>query len=224
MNQDKIWDYYQNESMESFDGSYSRLNFIAKKFKKENRVLNIGVGAGIFEKIAKKEGIDVYSLDPSEKAIQRLESLLGSGKAKAGYSQNIPYEDSYFDGVVMSEVLEHLNDETISATLAEVVRVLKLNGKFIGTAPYKENLSEQIIVCPKCDEKFHRWGHLQTFDETRIANLLKGTFRKAKTDPMMFISWRALNWKGRIFAVFSFLMYKFRLKKSGLNLYFEGIK
>lgn len=43
MNQDVIWDYYQNEAPESFSGSIVCLTFLAKKVKPKKRVLNIGI-------------------------------------------------------------------------------------------------------------------------------------------------------------------------------------
>jgi len=221
--QDKIWDYYQTEEIESFDGSYGRLNFLVKQCKNK-KVLNIGVGGGIFEKLALKNNIDVYSLDPSENTINIIKNLIGKDKAKIGYSQNIPFNNEFFDIVVMSEVLEHLEMETIKQTLQEVKRVLKNNGKFIGTVPYNENLKEQLVVCPNCGEKFHRWGHIQSFNEQNLSNLLLKFFPKVKVQKKMFISWNILNWKGKISTIINYIFYLINIKKSGLNLYFEAYK
>jgi ubiquinone/menaquinone biosynthesis C-methylase UbiE len=176
MEQNKIWDYYQNENIDSFEGSYSRLNDIVKQFNKNDKVLNIGVGGGVFEKIAKNFGLDVYSLDPSEKSIEKIKNYLGAEKAKVGYSQNIPFSNGFFNGVVMSEVIEHLDDNIIEQSLIDIERVIKSGGKFIGTVPYNENLNEQIVVCPNCGDKFHRWGHVQSFDIKRINNIIGQNF------------------------------------------------
>lgn len=224
MEQNKIWDYFQNEEINSFEGSYARLYDLIKKFKKGDKVLNIGVGGGIFEKLAKDYGLDVYSLDPSEETINRMQKYLGSEHAKVGYSQDIPYKDNFFDGVVMSEVIEHLNDETINATIFDVKRVLKNNAIFIGTVPYKENLDEQATICPKCGEKFHRWGHVQSFDISRMSSILKKAFSSIVVRPKMYISWNTLNWKGKISTFFNYIFFKIGIKKSGLNLYFESRK
>jgi len=224
MKQDKIWDYFQNEEINSFDGSYGRLSFLLKNIKPKIKVLNIGVGGGVLEKIALSKNIDIFSLDPSEKSIEKLQVLIGKDKAKVGYSQNIPFSSDYFDIVIMSEVLEHLTDEVIVKTLKEVNRVLKKGGRFIGTVPYNENLSEQIVICPKCGEKFHRWGHIQSFDKIKMAKLLERFFSNIVVSPKMFISWNVLNWKGKTSAVLLYFLYLIGLKKSELNLYFHGIK
>jgi len=222
--QNKIWDYYQNEEVDSFDGSYGRLSYLLKNINIGLKVLNIGVGGGILEKIALTKQIDIYALDPSENSIKKLQELIGKDKAKIGYSQNIPYQSNYFDIVIMSEVLEHLTDEVIVKTLKEVNRVLKKNGKFIGTVPYNENLIEQIVICPKCGEKFHRWGHIQSFDEVKMIKLLERFFSNVIVLPKMFISWNILNWKGKLITILHYCFYKLKIKKSGLNLYFEGSK
>ena len=195
-----------------------------KNIKPGTRVLNIGVGGGILEKIALSKNIDIYSLDPSEKSIKKLQELMAKDKAKVGYSQNIPFSNNYFDVVVMSEILEHLTDEVIAKTLKEVNRILKKGGKFIGTVPYNENLNEQIVICPNCGEKFHRWGHVQSFDKLKMSKLLESYFSNVVVFPKMFISWNALNWKGKITTIIIYLFYLVGIKKNELNLYFEGIK
>lgn len=224
MNQDKIWDYYQNEDESSFTGSYSRLKDLVKQFKINDKVLNIGVGGGIFEQLADQQGLIVYSLDPSEKSIAKIKKNLGEDRAQVGYSQKIPFQNDFFDGVVMSEVLEHLSDDIIEETLLEVQRVLKKNALFVGTVPYRENLNEQIVICPKCGEIFHRWGHLQTFDENKILMLFDKKFHNVLSKSKMYISWNTLNWKGKIATFFSYLFFLLGIKKSGLNLYFKGHK
>ena len=221
MEQDKIWDYFQNEGIDSFDGSYSRLNFLIKQCNINIKVLNIGVGSGVLEKIALSKNIDIYTLDPSEKAIIAMQEKIGNQKAKVGYSQEIPFDDEFFDVVIMSEVLEHLDDDILLATINDIHRVLKENGKFIGTVPYNENLKEQLVICPKCGEQFHRWGHIQSFEEERLGLLLKNKFTHVVMKQKLFINWKTLNIKGKIVSVLNYFAYMVKLKNSGLNLFFE---
>ncbi len=224
MNQDKIWDFYQNEKIGSFDSSYPRLYELVRKFKKDDKVLNIGVGGGVFERKAEEYNLDIYSLDPNENSINRIKNIIGTEKAKVGYSQNIPFKSDFFDGVVMSEVLEHLNDEIIDLTLFDISRVLKKGGKFIGTVPFNENLDEQLVVCPKCGERFHRWGHVQSFNIQRIEILLAPHFENIIVKPQMYISWKNLNYKGKISSLVKYVFFLLGVKKNGLNIYFEGWK
>lgn len=193
--QEKIWEHFQNEGLESFSQSRGRLEFLVRYLSPATRVLNIGVGNGVLESLAVIKGVDIWSLDPSERSIERLRQLLGVGeKAQVGYSQAMPFADSHFDAVVMSEVLEHLDDEVLEATLDEVHRVLKVGGVFIGTVPARENLPESLVVCPDCGLQFHRWGHRSSFDIDRLSTILATRFSVDKVSERFFIDWESVGW------------------------------
>lgn len=173
VNQGKIWDYYQNKEMDFGGFSDARDRYVVKHLKSGQTVLDIGVGSGGVVKLALSKGVDIYAIDPSEETIdQIIENLDLSDKAKVGYAQEIPFDDGIFDVVVMSEVLEHLDDEILNATLSEVKRVLSPEGMFLSTVPYKESLSSSMVFCPECGNQFHRWGHVQSFDKVKMKKLL----------------------------------------------------
>lgn len=225
MKQDKIWDFFQNEMSESFSGALARFIWLQKKLKKGQRVLNIGVGDGSFERLSLKNGINIYSLDPSEKSINQLKEKLNLGdKAKVGYSQEIPFENNFFDVVVMSEVLEHLSDDILEKTLPEIRRVLKDSGLFIGTVPARENLNESIAVCPECACRFHRWGHVQSFDNNRLRNLLNNFFKIVNVEERLFVNWQQENWKAKIIYSLKHFLLVFGIHGSNENIYFEVVK
>ncbi len=124
-NQEKIWDHFQNEGIDSFSQSRGRIEFLVRKIPTGKRALNIGVGNGVLDLLASEKGIDIWALDPGERAIDRLRKSLGMGdRAQVGYSQTVPFPDTHFDFVVMSEVLEHLDERVFEATLEEVRRVI----------------------------------------------------------------------------------------------------
>jgi SAM-dependent methyltransferase len=193
--QEKIWEHFQNEGLESFSKSRGRLEFLVRRLSPATRVLNIGVGNGVLESLAVIKGVDICSLDPSERSIDRLRQSLGVGdKARAGYSQAIPFADSHFDAVVMSEVLEHLDDAVLEATLDEVHRVLRAGGLFIGTVPARENLADSLVICPDCGLQFHRWGHKSSFDIDRLSAILATRFVVDYVYELFFIDWESVGW------------------------------
>src|SRR6266536_271057 len=170
--QDLIWDYYQNESPETFEGSRARLRLLVSRIEPFEVALNIGCGSGLFEELALPKKIDIYSLDPSERSIGQLRGALHLGdKARVGYIQQLPFSNSYFDVVVVSEVLEHLTPAVTRAGLEEIRRVLKPGGRILGTVPSREDLRAQIAVCPGCGKKFHKWGHEQSFNPEVMEHL-----------------------------------------------------
>jgi ubiquinone/menaquinone biosynthesis C-methylase UbiE len=223
--QDLIWDYYQNESPETFDGSRDRLQVLLSRMKPGQVALNIGCGSGMFERLALAKRIDIHSLDPSERSIGQLREALHLGdKAKVGYIQQLPFSDSHFDVVVVSEVLEHLNDAVTKAGLEEIRRVLKPGGRILGTVPSREDLRAQTAVCPHCGEKFHKWGHEQSFDPERMGHLLEDYFCAVRVVERPIVPWKILNWKGKCVGAIKVLLWRLGIHGSNENLVFEGAK
>lgn len=193
--QQKIWDHFQNEGVDSFAQSQGRLEFLVRHLQTGTRALNIGVGNGALERIAAGKGVDIWSLDPSGRAIEGIRQELNLGeKAQAGFSQAIPFPDECFDAVVMSEVLEHLDDEVLEATLVEVKRVLRPGGKFIGTVPAREKLESSIVVCPGCGLQFHRWGHKRSFSVDTLTSALNRYLLVESAREQFFIDWESVGW------------------------------
>jgi 2-polyprenyl-3-methyl-5-hydroxy-6-metoxy-1,4-benzoquinol methylase len=197
MNQDKIWDAYQNDTDLQFMGCRDggRIDFFSKLIPRSARVLNIGVGLGNLERQLVEKGTDVHSLDPSKTSIVNLQHNIGLGeKAKAGYSQDIPFPENYFDYVIMTEVIEHLSDSVLKETIAEVSRVLKPGGMFVGSVPADENLTEGVVICPHCGERFHRWGHLQSFSKLSLREAIAANFTEVTVQRIVFLDFKSLNW------------------------------
>lgn len=228
MQQERIWDHFQGEGVGSFDGNATRLRFLARRLSPaDKRVLNVGVGNGYLEKyIRAGSHADVYSLDPSAVAIERLRASvqMDDDHAKVGYSQAIPFLDGFFDVVIMSEVIEHLDDDVIAATLKEVSRVLGGHGRYLGTVPADENLESSQVVCPKCGEISHRWGHVQSFNRERLLRLIERDFEQVIVSRVYFGNWHMLNWKGRAMWVVKKFLRLIGVCGDGENLYFAAVR
>ncbi len=224
--QDLIWQYYQSQAESVFDLSYPRLRFLAERCPSRMRVLNIGVGSGYLEKMLIERGVEVYSLDPCAESIARLQVKLNMGeRARQGYSHKIPFDTGSFDKVIMTEVLEHLTDEAIYATLTEVHRVLKPCGEFTGTVPYCEDLQSNAVFCPYCQVKFHRWGHLNSFNTVSFGGLLKKYgFCIKQIYPRTFPDFRRPGVKLFLKAIFRYILGRIGEQLVGPNLYFVSKK
>lgn len=226
MDQTKIWDHFQNddEAGNVFINALPRYAFIAQQIAPGMSVLNIGVGRGGLENILLKKGAVVSSLDPSESAIDRLRKQYELGeRAQVGFSQDIPFPDSQFDIVVMSEVLEHLADDVLNSTLVEVRRVLKPDGCFIGTVPANENLVDNSTMCPHCGKSFHRWGHVQSFSPMRLRELLlANNFAVRRNETRAFPDWRRRGWKNLIKSLIRYVLGRAGSPISSPNIYFEA--
>ncbi|WP_371363045.1 Ubiquinone biosynthesis O-methyltransferase, mitochondrial [Sporomusa rhizae] len=225
MRQDILWNYYQNEKPESFSGSIARLRYIAKRIPKGSNVLNIGVGGGVFEKLALERGLEVYALDPDEATISNLRNrLFLAERAKVGYIENIPFTENSFDYVVVSEVLEHLSDNQLKEAIEDIHRVLVPGGFLIGTVPSREKLEELVSVCPECGHISHRWGHVQSFSSSNLSDLLSKLFTVSEITECYFVAWNSLNWKGKILDFCKVLLFKIGIHGSGETLFFLARK
>ncbi len=199
MNQDNIWDHFQNEGVEAFHDSDPRLEYLVRQLRRGERVLNIGVGSGALERLALAKGVEIWSLDPGERTIEKLRETLHLGeRAQPGYSQNIPFPDGHFDALIMSEVLEHLDPDVLAQTLVQTRRVLRSGGRFIGTVPARENLAASEVVCPHCRHHFHRWGHQLSFDADALRRLLEPHFQVLTLREQFFNEWQSFGWSRRV--------------------------
>lgn len=220
--QDKIWDYWQNTDIKAFTSNTGRLNYVGKLVTNtgKRKVLTIGVGDLYLEKILLRDGIDLYVMDPSEASISSAHDVLhmDSNRAIVGYSQDMPFEADSFDVIVMSEVLEHLDDDVLARTIHELYRVLRKGGQFIGTVPFNEDLKE--IMCPYCSSVFHRVGHVRSFDQKSIRKTINVVFedRNIKVWVKFLPAWTILNFKGRLVAVLIKILEFFSSHSSKSNL------
>lgn len=223
-NQDAIWAHFQTAGRESFAGARPRLARLLSLIP-GGAVLNIGLGDGAFEAMALGRGLEVHSLDPSQAAVEQARQRLGLGeRAVCGRAEALPFPDGRFDAVVASEVLEHLDDATLDLALAEISRVLRPGGLFLGTVPRREDLAAQFCVCPCCGEGFHRWGHVQSFDEERLAGLLRRHFEAVRVAARHVVAWERLNVAGKLAAALKLCLLALGRHGSGESLLFSARK
>jgi 2-polyprenyl-3-methyl-5-hydroxy-6-metoxy-1,4-benzoquinol methylase len=77
-----------------------------------------------------------------------------------------------YDCVFVSEVIEHLPDESLKGVLSTLGRIVKTGGLLIVTTPDSENLLSASRYCPVCRHLFHPWGHVRSFNAEQLRNVL----------------------------------------------------
>ena len=118
----------------------------------------------------------------------------------------MPFEDASFDFVVASELVEHLSDTQRTQGLQEIARTLNLDGYFLGTVPWNEDLQANMVVCPHCGELFHRWGHQRSFTCESLRAVLEPCFRDIKVRRTAFVSFRGRSLLGKLSATARLLL------------------
>ena len=159
-------------------------------------ILNIGIGDARLERMLCDRGYDVHAVDPSSNIIAWVQQELGmdAAKARQGWAHDLPFPGDHFDIVVMSEVLEHLASDDMERALAQVLRVLKPGGHFLGTVPENEDLDLNRFKCAHCGAVSHRVGHEQTFTVGAMRDVLRRHFGTVhvKSFRGMYMNWRGV--------------------------------
>ncbi len=145
------------------------------KVKENERILEIGSGAGHALKHIKSS--KYFPLDVSTHNLKKIIEIDHNTESKAekkvfpasGDVFNLPFPSNTFDTIILSEVLEHLDNPP--AALKEIFRVLKKDGRFLVSVPYKQIITYQI--CIHCNKPTPTLAHLHSFDKEKLSNMVK---------------------------------------------------
>lgn len=127
---------------------------VAKLFQSCNgTALDVGAGRGIASYSMIKAGFEVFALEPDNGsfigrgAIANLNKHMSKKiKIVDGYTENLPFEDNYFDIIFGRAVLHHMSD--LPKAMSELSRVLKPGGLIVAAREHvisKENDLEKFF-------------------------------------------------------------------------------
>lgn len=108
------------------------------------RLLDVGSGSGQLKYFCDFGNIDWHGVDISQKAIGQCRDLGYKMYECDAETEPLPFEDTSFDLVVASHVLEHLSDREFA--LKEMSRVLKPGGLLIIGIPVKPFLTNHLLT------------------------------------------------------------------------------
>jgi SAM-dependent methyltransferase len=98
-----------------------------------SKILDFGCGTGRHVIYFARKGFEVYGFDASETAIERAREVLKSENLFADLrvwdmTKPLPYEDIFFDAVLVLRVMHHTYIDNIKRIVKEIDRVLKKDG------------------------------------------------------------------------------------------------
>lgn len=126
-------------------------------------ILDVGCGNGAITNVLAKS-MDVTAVDRSKAALKFVNTKKIEASADA-----IPLPDRAFDLVFSSEMLEHLDDDTLEGTVKELDRLTKKY--LLLSVPNDENPDKLSIRCPNCQFDYNRPNHLRSFNQQKLAGL-----------------------------------------------------
>ena len=100
-------------------------------------VLDAGAGQGTMSARLERLGYEVTGTDVSGTVVEVLRARLSGSVVEASIT-DLPFDDESFDGAVLGEVLEHVEDDR--GALAELARVLRPGGVLAVSVPANPRL------------------------------------------------------------------------------------
>lgn len=110
-------------------------------YRVNNRLLDLGCGAGNLLEAARKNGWRAQGLDVSAKAAEHVRKL--GFEVFEGELQAAQFPSEHFDVVTAAELLEHIFEPRL--VVREVARILRPGGLFWTTTPHARGLSARLL-------------------------------------------------------------------------------
>ena len=137
--------------------------------------VDYGCGSGGLTAALLSAGYNVAALDFSPNAVANVNSRFagrdGFLGARIVTDTATPFPPA--DIVFSVETIEHVTDKHIDDYFATIRDLLKPSGSAIFTTPNNEDIEAASVFCPESGAVFHPMQHVRSFDEERIANLLR---------------------------------------------------
>ena len=100
-------------------------------------VLDLGAGVGRHALALARQGFAVAALDAAPEGIAEINRIAAAEglaiDARVGLMTELPFADASFDHVLSWNVIYHGDETVLRASIAEIARVLKPGGTFLGT-------------------------------------------------------------------------------------------
>jgi len=110
-------------------------------------ILDLGSGTGRHIVYLARSGFSAFGLDNSPEGINLTRQWLAEEGLDAdvqlqSMTEELPYEDAFFDAVICVQVIHHADMATIRKVIQEIKRVLKRRGFLFVTVPKLKNQAE----------------------------------------------------------------------------------
>lgn len=172
----RLWNNLANQSKENYFAFHSGKSLVkhcSKKLDFEGKVvLDFGCGNGYMYEWLKIHGIEKYiGVDFSEESVDYIKSnYQDDARVKGVLINDLSKEvaSNSVDIILVTEVIEHLYDDVLEADIEIWKSVLKTDGRIILSTPNAEQLEKNYVYCPCCDNYFHKWQHVRSWNRQLV--------------------------------------------------------
>lgn len=131
----------------------------AERFAPSSKILDLGAGVGRHALWLRDQGHEVTALDAAPEGLAEIQKAGGVETFEARM-HDLPLADASFDHVLSWNVIYHGDEDILLRTIAEIRRVLKPGGSYLGTMLSKRRLPHEQAKYPGREISRNAW----TFD------------------------------------------------------------
>ncbi len=128
----------------------------AQRFAPGSNVLDLGAGVGRHAIWLAEQGHQVTALDAAAEGLSEIAKFEGVETVHARMHE-LPFADHTFDHVVSWNVIYHGDEDILLRTIAEIRRVLKPGGTYLGTMLSKRRLPHEQVKYPGREISRNAW-------------------------------------------------------------------
>ena len=151
-------------------------NLLQRMPSQGRQALDIGARDGHFSRLLAERFAAVTALDLNLPQIDHPKVRCLKGNAA-----DMPFADGTFDFVFCAEVLEHIPPDILPGVCREIERVA--SDRLLIGVPYRQDIRVGRTTCYSCGGKNPPWGHVNSFDEKRLA----GLFSRCRIEETAFV-------------------------------------
>jgi 2-polyprenyl-3-methyl-5-hydroxy-6-metoxy-1,4-benzoquinol methylase len=193
----RFWAYHAQfpENYFSWQKGRDVVAYVRKRLPAGATVLDYGCGPGHLLPHLLDAGFSVQGADFTRDTIGSAVAL-DARKGFLGFAtiDELLGDSRRFDAVFLLEVVEHLDDHWLDATLRRARALLNESGLLIVTTPNEEVLEDSMVYCPVSNVVFHRWQHVRSWSASTLATCLsRHGFRDIQTATRTFLAPKAGN-------------------------------
>lgn len=200
----RFWDFYSR--YEAYEDNYfskqvrdGLINFSLRYANIDGNILDYGAGKGhLIECLLSNNMGNITGCDFSKNAIDYISDRFKDNPmfktALLIDKTSFSLKEMNFNCVFLVEVIEHLRDDFLDATLKEIYRVMGHGAILIVTTPNNENLNEAKAICPDCGAIFHNMQHVRSFTVIGLRTLFEAyNFKTIFCSDINLICYRKKN-------------------------------